>query len=495
MMATSHTFPPEESLPHPPPNFQPQQINTKQVIYNKSGTKCMNIVKDPSGMPLSPTSPSTRDQNDSSPSHNPQNNNVPTKKKKKKKGKRKSTVDHVEDDIQVNGTHNNHIKTNYNSENEEEALDVDLEDEDEFFSDDDGYDPEAPEIPFPRKDSIANHDGDNNHAPTTPSKKKKKKKKNKNGLSMNQISDIHHNHPHHNHNHKSRKDGIWNTNNNEERQRIREFWLQLGEEERRSLVKVEKEAVLKKMKEQQKHSCSCSVCGKKRTAIEAELETLYDAYYEELESYANHQQQFGSSNIEYRNDAEFDDDDDDEEYEDDEDEDDEDYEGSEHDSDTRKEFFNNFGNSLTVKGGILTVADDLLKNDGKKFLEMMERLAERRMQREEDESAMDRGEYYDEDEDEDEDEYEEDGEEDNQTEEQRMEEGRRMFQIFAARMFEQRVLNAYREKVAQERQQKLLEELEEENRLKEERELKKLKEKERKKAKNRLDLKKKKNYG
>jgi hypothetical protein len=38
------------------------------------------------------------------------------------------------------------------------------------------------------------------------------------------------------------------------------------------------------------------------------------------------------------------------------------------------------------------------------------------------------------------------------TEEQRMEEGRRMFQIFAARMFEQRVLQAYREKVAAERQ-------------------------------------------
>ena len=30
----------------------------------------------------------------------------------------------------------------------------------------------------------------------------------------------------------------------------------------------------------------------------------------------------------------------------------------------------------------MTVADDLLKNDGKKFLEMMEQLAERRMQRE-----------------------------------------------------------------------------------------------------------------
>ncbi|CAI2168691.1 12581_t:CDS:2 [Funneliformis geosporum] len=371
-MATSHAFPPEESFPHPTPtNFQTQQ-NTKQaVIYNKSGTKCMNIVKEP-GMSLSPTSPSTREQNDSSPSHNLQNNNA---------------------DIQANGTHNNHIKThqvNYTSDDGEEVVDVELEDEDEFDSED-GYDPEDPEIPFPRKDSIAI------------------------------LDDIHHNHPHHNHSHKSRKDGIWNTNNNEERQRIREFWLQLGEEERRSLVKVEKEAVLKKMKEQQKHSCSCSVCGKKRTAIEEELETLYDAYYEELESYANQQQQFGPSNIEYRNDtAEFDDEDDDEDYDDDDEDDDEDYEGSENDSDTRREIFN-FGNSLT----------------------------------------------------------------DNQTDEQRMEEGRRMFQIFAARMFEQRVLNAYREKVAQERQQKLLEELEEENRLKEERELKKLKEKEKKKAKNR----------
>ncbi|KAI9625949.1 hypothetical protein KEM48_010649 [Puccinia striiformis f. sp. tritici PST-130] len=43
-----------------------------------------------------------------------------------------------------------------------------------------------------------------------------------------------------------------------------------------------------------------------------------------------------------------------------------------------------FGNSLTVKGGILTVADDLLRNDGQKFLEMMESLADKRIQRERD---------------------------------------------------------------------------------------------------------------
>ena len=38
-------------------------------------------------------------------------------------------------------------------------------------------------------------------------------------------------------------------------------------------------------------------------------------------------------------------------------------------------------------GNILTVADDLLKNDGQKFLEMMEQLAERRLQREEEAAA------------------------------------------------------------------------------------------------------------
>jgi actin-related protein len=69
------------------------------------------------------------------------------------------------------------------------------------------------------------------------------------------------------------------------------------------------------------------------------------------------------------------------------------------------------------------------------------------------------------------------------TEEQRMEEGRRMFQIFAARMFEQRVLQAYREKVAAERQQKLLEELAEEDDKKEQREAKRAKEAQKRKEK------------
>lgn len=72
---------------------------------------------------------------------------------------------------------------------------------------------------------------------------------------------------------------------------------------------------------------------------------------------------------------------------------------------------------------------------------------------------------------------------DTMTEEQRMEEGRRMFQIFAARMFEQRVLQAYREKVAKERQAKLVEEEEEEARKKEAQKEKKAKEAQRRKEK------------
>lgn len=66
-----------------------------------------------------------------------------------------------------------------------------------------------------------------------------------------------------------------------------------------------------------------------------------------------------------------------------------------------------------------------------------------------------------------------------------MKEGRRMFQIFAARMFEQRVLTAYREKVALERQKKLLEELDDESRIDAQREAKKAKEAQKRKDKKR----------
>ncbi|MBW0505640.1 hypothetical protein O181_045355 [Austropuccinia psidii MF-1] len=496
-----------------------------------------------------------------------------------------------------------------------------------------------------------------------------------------------------------------------ERERIRDFWLTLNQEERANLVKIEKDAVLKKMKEQQRHSCSCAVCGRKRLAIEQELEVLYDAYYDELENYAeaskkyysseskakigkglpgpypkppgpgpfpgsvdiittstqtqtqtqlpskktvpkptrdhknvrprpqhtipqqvnppiqqsnnlnnphyqqpqpnpkrnvpppnqlkkhnNHNDhdhthspscphhphhhgpnhyhhptnpnnrgkgvatnliapQIGHPRINHQQrppneifpdeDGDEDDDEDDEdeeEYDEDEEEEydeDEEEEGEFEDDDeipaleevpsetpeqnnnpNKKPNLNGtntsnnkvtngteksngpnpnngdlfgFGNSLTVKGGILTVADDLLRNDGQKFLEMMESLADKRIQRERDaaenllaglEDDENDGDEYDDEEDEDDELEDDDGFDDEIiTEEYRMKEGRRMFQIFAARMFEQRVLTAYREKVAQEKQAQLLRELEDEDRLAQERELKKVKDAQKKKEK------------
>ncbi|OPB42591.1 hypothetical protein A0O28_0037100 [Trichoderma guizhouense] len=409
--------------------------------------------------------------------------------------------------------------------------------------------------------------------PKANKKNKKKKKKTGPGAHAEEMDLAQHRHNHHTHNHRYHgddlapaapaprgsgmsRDKIWSTSNHEERERIKEFWLGLGEDDRKSLVKVEKDAVLKKMKEQQKHTCSCTVCGRKRTAIEEELEGLYDAYYLELEQFANQGEgppmlpppprdfsmrparglpggyprpppargrivEHVGDDDEELEEAYSEDEAEDDEYSDDEPP--EEFHGS---PDRDVADFLTFGNSLQVKGtqllesllhrygnmdlgGILTVADDLLKNDGRRFIEMMEQLAERRMAREEDaREHFARGyghpngsysaphnhpppedeDYEDEEEEEEEDyddsqdeEYED--EEDPMTEEQRMEEGRRMFQIFAARMFEQRVLSAYKEKVAKERQEKLLEELEEESRAVDEQKAKKAKNAQKKKDK------------
>ena len=51
-----------------------------------------------------------------------------------------------------------------------------------------------------------------------------------------------------------------------DRETIREFWLDLGEKERRELVRVEREAMLRKLREEQKYACTCNVCVRRRYA-------------------------------------------------------------------------------------------------------------------------------------------------------------------------------------------------------------------------------------
>lgn len=153
------------------------------------------------------------------------------------------------------------------------------EDDEDFYSDDDPYDPETP--------AFSSHDGEANTGSSLSKKKKKKRKKTtttptsstttggapSSSVHVSSKALVHptsgYRHDHvalakHMHDNHPQNDGFWHYSDAEERQRIREFWFQLREEERRSLVRVEKEAVLKKMKEQQRHSCSCSLCGRKR---------------------------------------------------------------------------------------------------------------------------------------------------------------------------------------------------------------------------------------
>ncbi|WRT65149.1 uncharacterized protein IL334_002091 [Kwoniella shivajii] len=336
---------------------------------------------------------------------------------------------------------------------------------------------------------------------------------------------------------------IWTQSSAEDRENIRLFWLSLSEAERRDLLRIEKDAVLKKMKEQHRHSCGCAVCGRKKVNIEMELDQLYEQYYDELRSYAAEQRaaangikpppngagpfpgsvEVDSSGVITRYDhrapdpsgdhdqdeidgEESEEYDDEDEYGDEDELDDEEIGSDEADvgddlDDTHPpppvtrtarqppakttaprpeggDDFLSFGSSLaTIKGGILTIADDMLKNDGSKFLEMMEQLAIRRSVRE-DQNIREMQEETDDEDDESKDEP--------LTEAEKMEEGKRMFQIFAARMFEQRVLQAYRETVAKQREIQLLRELEEEEDTKRAREEKKAKEAQKKKDKKKM---------
>ena len=240
-----------------------------------------------------------------------------------------------------------------------------------------------------------------------------------------------------------------------EREEIRDFWLSLSEEERKQFVSDEKESVIKIWKDQQRFSCNCSFCSRKRVVIEDEIETLYDAYFEGLENFT----------LQLR----------------------------EMDSRRQRGEKNSFSSisctikgekvntSLAFKAGIMNVADSLMKNDARRFLEIMDRIAEKRLREDfgDDPHHDEDDDMYDDDYLEDEDDFYDD--EEMITEEEQIEEGRRIFQVIAAQTFEKRVSVAYREKVAREKQQQLIDEMEEQERLQREREEAKQKSKQRKK--------------
>jgi hypothetical protein len=78
---------------------------------------------------------------------------------------------------------------------------------------------------------------------------------------------------------------VWQTSTVEERERIKDYWHGLGQEERKRLIRLEKEAISKRMKDHQRHACSCAVCARKRIAIESELDMSYETYATELNAF------------------------------------------------------------------------------------------------------------------------------------------------------------------------------------------------------------------
>jgi hypothetical protein len=82
---------------------------------------------------------------------------------------------------------------------------------------------------------------------------------------------------------------IWTQSSAQDRENITAFWLSLSDAERRDLVQIEKDSVIKKIKEQHRHACGCAVCGRKKVNIEMELDSLYEQYYDELRVYAAEQ--------------------------------------------------------------------------------------------------------------------------------------------------------------------------------------------------------------
>jgi hypothetical protein len=241
-----------------------------------------------------------------------------------------------------------------------------------------------------------------------PTKKKKKKKKKKYGSSS-----IHNGSPTGGRSTSSQ----YLTN-------IRGFWSSLSPEEQAPLTKVQKHELPKRMKEQQKvwpqqNNCSCNSCIKRRLVIEDELNLLYFEFFDEMAA----------------------------------------ADGDEHAlvPSSRANGAFHLAPCLSVRADHLVLTEYALANGGAQLIQMLGFLADQRHALlAKDEAAVPI-------------EFEtgrapEDAEDSDLTADERIDEGKRCFLMFGAKMFEQLFIAAYKEKVALNKQAMLIEEEEEEGR-------------------------------
>lgn len=330
------------------------------------------------------------------------------------------------------------------------------------------------------------------------------------------------------------KFSLWDTGDLEERDNLKNFWISLTDEKRKEIICIDKTEVLEKVQQEQKISCTCKSCGRKRSALERQMELLYDTYYSAvLQNGHLYGDQFFTvpdlkcerqpkKEVSVKPQEES------------------------RDQSIVESLLGFVGKQAPPKS-IVSVAEDLLNNDGQKFISVMEKLSEARggdrpisQQNQElanairdqlspaqilemlgrfdpnfDEFMSRQGpeyyaraeaelleyqkrlgrveeEEYDEEEEEEEEEDEEDDDDEDEDDEdepyhqqRRVEETYRMLQILTSRIIRRRLLDAYKEKLAEDSRNQLIEELEAEERHKKEKEEKKQKQKERLREKKR----------
>eukprot|EP00899_Mesostigma_viride_P009329 jgi/Mesvir1/18398/Mv14276-RA.4 len=184
--------------------------------------------------------------------------------------------------------------------------------------------------------------------------------------------------------------GSWEGSDGDERSELREFWVNLPGKQKRELLTVEKETFLRGLREHQPHVCSCPSCGWRRPALEKEI---YDAYCQELQHFE--------------------------------------------------------GNGDDSGGGVLGVADELLRGNGRKFGMWKDELAKLRGKRLRNRPGDpgDTGDIF----------TSASGGDgpcpqgDPELERDSVDEARRTYQISLARMFERRMLSVYRERSGRDR--------------------------------------------
>eukprot|EP00158_Paraphelidium_tribonemae_P005129 Partr_v1_DN27179_c0_g1_i4_m15818 putative May act as a negative regulator of salt tolerance (By similarity) len=275
-----------------------------------------------------------------------------------------------------------------------------------------------------------------------------------------------------------------------DREELVRFWLGLADEHRRQILTVEKCDLLQRMKEQSRlNVCHCDACSRRGVFMDEELEQIYDHFYRELTfSYrpAHTPASFSSSVAVAADDGVIAPDDVISLH-------------SEVDGDggmSWDHYDDHFDHTLAPLGdGRITVADELLAGDQRKLMIMMEHLPLRETLDFDDDD--DESDSYIETEEEDcsDGDYSEDDVlltdyEDDMTSsasDERLEESRRMFQIFAAKIMEERLLRAFQEKRAADAQQDFLLELEQEEEREKQMELKKKLKRANQKEKKRLE--------